>query len=231
MIWLNSPSNPTGQGAPHPAPGQDRGVGQARDVVVASDECYIDLGWETQPVSILSPEVCGGDHTGLLAVHSLSKRSNMAGYRAGFVSGDPALIRRLLALRKHLGFMLPTPVQAAAAAALGDDGHVLAQRSRYLARRETLSEAFSAAGFSVRAIRGRTVPVVHPRRTAAKSRSVARRARSAGRARHVLRSGGSAARQGGPDRDGRTGGCGGRPADKLTSRGPVLRVVARSCWW
>ncbi len=100
-------------------------------------------------MSILSPEVSGGDHSNLLAVHSLSKRSNLAGYRAGFVSGDPALVRRLLAVRKHLGFMVPTPVQAAAAAALGDDAHVMAQRSRYLARREQLSEAFSLAGFRV----------------------------------------------------------------------------------
>ena len=112
-------------------------------------------------MSILHPEVCGGDHTNLLAVHSLSKRSNMAGYRAGFVSGDPALIRRLIAVRKHLGLMVPTPVQAAAAAALGDDGHVIAQRSRYGQRAELLTEAFDAPGSACR-IRGRTVPVVHP---------------------------------------------------------------------
>jgi succinyldiaminopimelate transaminase len=149
MIWLNSPSNPTGKVLPTTHLAKIVAWARSRNVVVASDECYIDLGWETAPVSILSPEVSGGDHTNLLAVHSLSKRSNMAGYRAGFVSGDPTLIRRLLALRKHLGFMLPTPVQSAAAAALGDDSHVLAQRSRYLARRGTLSAAFSAAGFSV----------------------------------------------------------------------------------
>jgi succinyldiaminopimelate transaminase len=149
MVWLNSPSNPTGKVMPTIHLAKIVAWARARNAVVASDECYIDLGWETAPRSILSPEVSGGDHSNLLAVHSLSKRSNLAGYRAGFVSGDPALVRRLLAVRKHLGFMVPTPVQAAAAAALGDDAHVMAQRSRYLARREQLSEAFSLAGFRV----------------------------------------------------------------------------------
>ena len=81
-------------------------------------------------------------------MHSLSKRSNMAGYRAGFVSGDPALVARLIALRRHLGAMVPSPIQAAAAAALADDGHVLAQRSRYGQRREMLMER-SLADFRV----------------------------------------------------------------------------------
>ena len=116
---------------------------------MASDECYIDLGWESTPVSILHPDVCRGDHTGLLAVHSLSKRSNMAGYRAGFVSGDPALVASLIAVRRHLGAMVPTPVQAAARAALDDDGHVLAQRSRYGHRRELLRDALDSAGFQI----------------------------------------------------------------------------------
>ena len=139
LLWLNSPSNPTGKVLPveHLAK------------VVASDECYIDLGWESTPVSILHPEVCGGDHTGLLALHSLSKRSNMAGYRAGFVSGDPAIIGSLIAARRHLGAMVPAPVQSAAAAALEDDAHVLAQRSRYGRRREILRNALDGAGFQV----------------------------------------------------------------------------------
>jgi succinyldiaminopimelate transaminase len=147
MIWLNSPSNPTGRvlGVPHLAKVVE--WARRRGVVVVSDECYLDLGWETQPVSVLHPDICHGDHTGLLAVHSLSKRSNMAGYRAGFVSGDPAIVASLIALRKHLGLIVPTPVQAAAAAALSDDGHVVIQRMRYGKRREVLTEAFEDAGF------------------------------------------------------------------------------------
>src|SRR5690606_30273026 len=104
---------------------------RARGVIIASDECYLDLGWDVTPPSILDDAVCGGDHTGLLAVHSLSKRSNLAGYRLGFVSGDPELVGQLTALRKHLGLIVPAPVQAAGVAALSDDAPILAQRSRY----------------------------------------------------------------------------------------------------
>ena len=149
MIWLNSPSNPTGKVLPPQHLAKIVAWARSRNVVVVSDECYIDLGWETAPVSILSQEVSGGDHTNLLAVHSLSKRSNLAGFRVGFVAGDPTLVGRLLALRKHLGAMLPSPMQAAAIAALGDDAHVLTQRSRYAERRRKLSDAFGAAGFRV----------------------------------------------------------------------------------
>ncbi len=149
LIWLNSPSNPTGRVLSTEHMTKVVGWARTRGTIVVSDECYIDLGWETAPVSILHPEVCGGDFTGLLAVHSLSKRSNMAGYRAGFVSGDPDLVAELLALRRHLGLMMPTPIQAAAAAALGDDGHVMAQRARYGERRRKLMEAFEEAGFTV----------------------------------------------------------------------------------
>ena len=88
---------------------------------------------ETEPVSVLHPDVCDGDHDGVLAVHSLSKRSNLAGYRAGFVAGDPALVARLLEMRKHAGMMVPAPMQAAMIAALGDDEHVAEQRERYAA--------------------------------------------------------------------------------------------------
>jgi succinyldiaminopimelate transaminase len=149
MLWLNTPSNPTGKVLPAEHLAKIVQWARSRDVIVASDECYIDLGWDTTPVSILHPDVCGGDHRNLLAVHSLSKRSNMAGYRIGFVAGDPALVGGLLALRRHLGFMVPTPVQAAAVAALADDGHMLAQRSRYAARREQLSAALEKCGFTV----------------------------------------------------------------------------------
>jgi aspartate/methionine/tyrosine aminotransferase len=93
--------------------------------------------------------VTGGDYTGVLAVHSLSKRSNLAGYRAGFLGGDPALIGDLLAVRKHAGMILPGPVQAAMIAALGDETHVDQQRERYSARRDTLRTALVKAGFEI----------------------------------------------------------------------------------
>lgn len=149
LLWINSPSNPSGRVLEPAKMAKIVAWARARGTVIASDECYLDLGWEERPVSILDPEVCGGDHTGLLAVHSLSKRSNMAGYRIGFVSGDPTLVARLVALRRHLGAMVPTPVQAAAVAALNDDGHVMIQRSRYGARREKLSQALSDNGFEI----------------------------------------------------------------------------------
>jgi succinyldiaminopimelate transaminase len=150
LFYLNSPSNPTGRilGADH----LRKVVGWARErgVIVASDECYLGLGWETEPpFSVLHPEVCGGDHTGLLAVHSLSKSSSLAGYRAGFVVGDPGLIAELLAVRKHAGMMVPTPVQAAMVAALDDDAHEREQRERYARRRAALWPALRSAGFGV----------------------------------------------------------------------------------
>jgi len=154
LLWLNSPSNPTGRVLPPEHLAKVVGWARSRGTIIASDECYIDLGWESTPVSVLHPDVSGGDHTGLLAVHSLSKRSNMAGYRAGFVSGDPALVARLIALRRHLGAMVPSPIQAAAASALADDGHVLAQRSRYGKRREILMDALDDARVQVKSEAG-----------------------------------------------------------------------------
>jgi aspartate/methionine/tyrosine aminotransferase len=124
-------------------------VARERGTVVASDECYIELGWAERPVSLLHPDVCGGSHAGLLSVHSLSKRSAMAGYRAGFVTGDAGLIAELLEIRKHAGMMMPAPVQAAMAAALNDDEHADAQRRTYAARRDVLLPALKVAGFSV----------------------------------------------------------------------------------
>jgi succinyldiaminopimelate transaminase len=150
LIWINSPSNPTGQVLPVDHLRKVVVWARERDVVVVSDECYLSLGWETTPVSILADEVCDGDYTGLLAVHSLSKRSNLAGYRAGFVAGDPQLVAELLAVRKHAGMIVPAPVQAAMIAALGDEKHVLVQRERYSARRTVLREALLGAGFTLR---------------------------------------------------------------------------------
>jgi aspartate/methionine/tyrosine aminotransferase len=111
-----------------------------------ADECYVTLGWDVTPRSLLHPGVAGEDHTGLLAVHSLSKQSTAAGYRAGLLSGDPALVRRIWEVRRHLGLLVPTPVQAAMAAALDDDAHVDAQRARYGARRQLLAAAVRSAG-------------------------------------------------------------------------------------
>ncbi len=131
LVYLNSPSNPTGKvlGDEH----LRKVVGWARErgALVASDECYLGLGWDAEPVSVLHPSVSDGDHTGLLAVHSLSKTSSLAGYRAGFVAGDPDVVAELLAVRKHAGMMVPTPVQAAMVAALDDDAHEREQRERY----------------------------------------------------------------------------------------------------
>jgi succinyldiaminopimelate transaminase len=149
LIYLNSPSNPTGKvlGVDH----LRKVVGWARErgTLIASDECYLGLGWDARPYSVLHPDVCDGDHTGLLAVHSLSKTSSLAGYRAGFVAGDPAVVAELLAVRKHAGMMVPTPIQAAMVAALDDDPHELVQRERYERRRAMLLPALQAAGLAV----------------------------------------------------------------------------------
>jgi len=120
-----------------------------RGALVVSDECYLGLWWDIEPMSILHPSVSGGDHTGLLAVHSLSKSSSMAGYRAGFVAGDPAVVAELLTVRKHAGMMVPTPVQAAMVAALDDDAHEDLQRAAYHRRRAVLLGALRDAGFTV----------------------------------------------------------------------------------
>nr|WP_239130172.1 succinyldiaminopimelate transaminase [Actinoplanes nipponensis] len=149
LVWINSPSNPTGRVLPVDHLRKVVDWARERGAVVVSDECYLTLGWDETPVSVLSDEVCGGDYTGIVSVHSLSKRSNLAGYRAGFVGGDPALVGELLAVRKHAGMIVPAPVQAAMVAALGDESHVTAQRALYAARRESLREALLKAGFEI----------------------------------------------------------------------------------
>jgi succinyldiaminopimelate transaminase len=149
LIWVNSPSNPTG--AVLPAAHLAKVVTWARErgALVVSDECYFELGWSREPISILHPSVCGNDPTGVIALHSLSKRSNLAGYRFGFAAGDPAVIARLLEVRKHAGMMVPSPIQAAAVAALSDADHVVQQRARYGARRARLTAALESAGFRI----------------------------------------------------------------------------------
>ena len=160
LVWLNSPGNPDGAVL---SVGELRAVVEAaraaqvrhgRPVVVASDECYAELAWDepwaSQGVpSLLDPRVTGGDDAGLLVAYSLSKQSNLAGYRAAFVAGDPVLVGRLLEVRKHAGFMVPGPVQAAMVAALSDDAHVADQRARYARRRRLLAGAFEEAGYVV----------------------------------------------------------------------------------
>ncbi|MYW90527.1 succinyldiaminopimelate transaminase [Amycolatopsis rubida] len=149
MIWLNSPSNPTGRvlGVDH----LRKVVEWARDrgTVVVSDECYLSLGWEAEPLSVLHPSVHGGQTDGLLAVHSLSKSANLASYRAGFVTGDPALVKNLLEVRKHAGMIVPRPVQQAMVAALSDDEALAGQRERYRARRVVLRKALQDNGFEI----------------------------------------------------------------------------------
>ncbi len=149
LLWLNSPSNPTGRVLPK---GHLRKVVawcRERGVLLVSDECYLECAWETEPVSVLHPDICDGSHEGILAVHSLSKRSNLAGYRCAFVAGDPAVVGELLAVRKNLGLMMPGPQQRAMIGALDDDAHVEEQHARYAARRTSLRSALESAGFRI----------------------------------------------------------------------------------
>lgn len=154
LVWVNSPSNPDGRVLPVAAL-RER-VDRARELgaVIVGDECYAEFGWEepwaTAPIpSILDPGATGDDHSGVLAIYSLSKQSNLAGYRAAFLAGDPEIVSRLLTVRKHAGLMLPAPVQAAMTAALGDDAHVDEQRELYRNRRAMLRPALEAAGYRV----------------------------------------------------------------------------------
>lgn len=153
LVWLNSPSNPTGRVLPVEHLRKVVDWCRERGVVLASDECYLECAWETdpskRPVSVLHPDVCGGSSDGILAIHSLSKRSNLAGYRCGFVAGDPTLVGELLAVRKNLGLMMPAPQQVAMAAALRDTEHARTQHAVYLGRRGVLHEALTGAGFRI----------------------------------------------------------------------------------
>jgi succinyldiaminopimelate transaminase len=148
LVWLNSPSNPTGRVLPAVHLRKVVDWARERGTLVASDECYLSLSDGAAP-SVLHPDVCGGSHEGLLAVHSMSKSSSLAGYRAGFVTGDPRLVAGLLEVRKHAGMMVPRPVQAAMAAAASDDAHVTAQAQVYARRRVRLRAALEAAGYRI----------------------------------------------------------------------------------
>ncbi len=149
LLWLNSPSNPTGRVLPVAHLRKVVDWCRERGTLLVSDECYLECAWEAEPVSVLHPDVCGGSHEGILSVHSLSKRSNLAGYRCGFVAGDPVVVGELLAVRKNLGLIQPGPQQVAMAAALGDDTHADEQHARYAARRTSLKAALERAGFRI----------------------------------------------------------------------------------
>ena len=150
LVWVNSPANPTGRVLPVEHLRKVVAWCRERGALLVSDECYVESAWEgPAPVSVLHPDVSGGDHRGLLAVHSLSKRSNLAGYRCAFVAGDRDVVGELLAVRKNLGLQLPGPQQVAMQAALEDDDHVAEQRERYRARRASLKSALESAGFRI----------------------------------------------------------------------------------
>ncbi len=154
LVWVNSPGNPHGAVATVDELRAVVAAARRTGALVVSDECYAELPWVEPFVrdgvpSLLDPRVCDGDVTGLLVTYSLSKQSNMAGYRAAFVAGDPAVVRDLLALRKQIGLIVPAPVQAAMTAALADDAHVAEQRETYRRRREILVPALTDAGFVI----------------------------------------------------------------------------------
>jgi aspartate/methionine/tyrosine aminotransferase len=139
LLWINEPGNPSSSVADQNYLARVAEWGRAHGVIVGSDECYVEFA--PRPSTIL-----GAGLDGLLAVHSLSKRSNLAGMRVGFYAGDADLVEYLVETRKHAGFMVPTPTQAAAVAALGDDAHVEVQRQRYEDRRTLAIERLEAVG-------------------------------------------------------------------------------------
>jgi succinyldiaminopimelate transaminase len=132
MLWVNSPSNPTGALTDLSEAAQ---WGRRHDVPVFSDECYVEFTWDGSARTILHDGL-----DGVVAVHSLSKRSNLAGLRVGFYAGDSDLVAYLKEVRKHVGMLVPGPAQAAAVVALSDDAHVAVQRDRYRSRLERLSK-------------------------------------------------------------------------------------------
>lgn len=147
LTWINSPANPTGR--VHSDAEFQAAITWARqnNSILVSDECYLEFGDTAAPTSIL--QYTNGDNQNILAVHSLSKRSSMAGYRGAFLIGDQKLIARVREIRKHAGMMVPLPIQRAMTIALTDELHVAEQRARYNARREKLVPALKAAGFEI----------------------------------------------------------------------------------
>jgi succinyldiaminopimelate transaminase len=154
LVWLNSPGNPDGRVLTIDELRAARERALELDAIIVGDECYAELGWEGEwadaPIpSLLDPRVVGDSRRNTLVAYSLSKQSNMAGYRTAFIAGCRTVIGRITTVRKHAGLMLPQPLQAAMIAALRDDVHVAEQKARYRARRERLKPALEAAGFRV----------------------------------------------------------------------------------
>lgn len=147
LAWVNSPSNPTGRVHSESELRSAINWSRKKEAVLISDECYLEFGDTSTPQSIL--KFTDGNNKNLLAVHSLSKRSSMAGYRAAFLIGDRQLISKIREVRKHAGMMVPLPVQEAMIAALSDSIHVDQQRDRYNARRATLRPVLNSVGFSI----------------------------------------------------------------------------------
>lgn len=150
LVWVNSPSNPTGGVLDADELRSIVQWARKSGAIVVSDECYATLPWHGQHISsLISDEVCDGDRTNLLVAYSLSKQSSLAGYRAGLLAGDEALVSEILAIRKHAGLIVPGPIQDAMATALGDDAHVADQRELYVERLEKLRIAFRSCGYSI----------------------------------------------------------------------------------
>jgi succinyldiaminopimelate transaminase len=145
LAWLNSPSNPTGQVQNDEQISAVISWARKNNAIVASDECYLSFAKDAKSILALA----SGKNTNLLAVHSLSKRSNLAGYRAAFVVGDSRLIDQIRQIRKHAGLMMPLPVQQAMITALSDEKHVQEQVQRYNNRRSSLSSALLSVGFTI----------------------------------------------------------------------------------
>ena len=147
FAWVNTPSNPTGRVHSESELRETINWARKQGATLVCDECYIDFGDSTTPTSLL--KYTDGDNSNILVVHSLSKRSSMAGYRGAFLVGDAKLISQIREVRKHAGMMVPLPIQNAMVAALSDETHVVEQRNRYNARRAALSPALIEAGFKI----------------------------------------------------------------------------------
>jgi succinyldiaminopimelate transaminase len=147
LTWVNSPANPTGRVHSDEEYLAAIKWARANNSILVSDECYLEFGDTAVPTSIL--QYTSGDNHNILAVHSLSKRSSMAGYRGAFLIGDKDLIARIREVRKHAGMMVPLPIQKAMTVALNDETHVAEQRARYNARRAKLAPSLEAAGFEI----------------------------------------------------------------------------------
>ena len=146
LLWVNEPGNPTGSQSAAGPLGEAVSWAQARGVVLASDECYVEFNWDMDGTFVPGATALQAGVDGVLAVHSLSKRSNMAGYRCGFLAGDGDLVSYIASVRTHSGMMVPGPIQAAATVAWADDAHVAVQRDRYAERRNYARSRLAEAG-------------------------------------------------------------------------------------